>query len=117
MLLCVQAVYVVVGFLHLFWAVLLDSDESSIFFFFSSSLVDRTVNVELLFLPRLIPRNRRGGVLFRFYTRRALNFASFCCKPSAISPSAARIARARRGGSIHAVGPPIGVGVETLILA
>ena len=30
---CVHAVYVVVGFLHLFWAVLLDSDESSIFFF------------------------------------------------------------------------------------
>ena len=30
-LLCVQAFYVVVGFLRLFWAVLLDSDESSIF--------------------------------------------------------------------------------------
>ena len=58
----------------------------------------------------VVPRNRRGGVLFRFYTWSRFTFASFCCKPSAISPSAARIARARRGDSICAVGPPIGVG-------
>ena len=61
---------------------------------------------------RFFPRNRRGGVLFRFYTRSRPTFASFCCKPSAISPSAARIARARRGDSICAVGPPNGVGWE-----
>ena len=60
----------------------------------------------------VFPRNRRGGVLFRFYTRSPPTFVSFCCKPSAISPSAARIARARRGDSICAVGPPNGVGWE-----
>ena len=46
-----------------------------------------------------------------------LTFASFCCKPSAISPSAARIARARRGDSICAVGPPIGVGWKIQMFA
>ena len=69
-------------------------------------------------LPKVVfLRNRRGGVLFRFYTRSALTFVSFCCKPSAISPSAARIARARRGDSICAVGPPNGVGWEIWIFA
>ena len=60
--------------------------------------------------PGFFPRNRRGGVLFRFYTGSVLTFVSFCCKPSAISPSAARIARSRRGEAIRGVGPPKGVG-------
>ena len=64
---------------------------------------------------RVFPRNRRGGVLFRSYTRSRANFASFCCKPSAISPSAARIARARRGDSICAVGPPNDAGLKIWI--
>ena len=48
-------------------------------------------------LPELsyFPRNRRGGVLFRFYTGSAASFASFCCKPSSISPSTPRIDRSR----------------------
>ena len=65
----------------------------------------------------IFPRTQRGGVLFRFYIGSRVTFVSFCCNPSAISPSAARIARARRGGSIHAVGPPNGVGWEIWIFA
>ena len=46
------------------------------------------------------------------YTGRAASFVSFCCNPSAISPSAARIARSRRKGAIRAVGPLNGAGLE-----
>ena len=58
----------------------------------------------------VFPRNRRGGVLFRFYTGSAPTFVSFCCNPFPFSSSTARIARSRRGEAIRGVGPPKGVG-------
>ena len=51
------------------------------------------------------------------YTRSGVTFVSFCCKPSAISSSAVRIARSRRGEAIRGVGPLNGAGVEISILA
>ena len=60
----------------------------------------------------VFPRNRRGGVLFRFYTGSVLTFVSFCCNPFPFSSSTARIARSRRGEAIRGVGPLNGVGVE-----
>ena len=64
----------------------------------------------------IFPRNRRGGVLFRFYTGSALNFVSFCCNPFPFSSSTARIARSRRGEAIRGVGPLNGAGVKIRIL-
>ena len=55
------------------------------------------------------PRNRRGGVFFRFYAGSAASFPSFCCNPSAIRALACGIGRSRRGEAIRGVGPLIGV--------
>ena len=61
--------------------------------------------------------NRRGGVLFRFYTGSAPSFVSFCCNPFPFSSSTARIARSRRGEAIRGVGPLNGAGVKIRLLA